>query len=54
MPCRICGELVPFASAPFCRDRIACNHRARLRLDMSPRLAALWKLRDYQRRRAGG
>jgi hypothetical protein len=40
---------VPFASRRFCDDVVACNHRARLRLDMSPRLAALWKKRDYER-----
>jgi hypothetical protein len=52
--CRICSAVVPFASRSFCRDRIACNYTARPRLDMSPRLAALWKKRDYERRRSGG
>jgi hypothetical protein len=49
--CRICGEICAFASRPFCSDLIACNHRARLRLDMSPRLTALWKKRDFERMR---
>jgi hypothetical protein len=47
-PCRICGHPAPFAKV-YCDDLVACNYRARLRLDMSPRLASLWKLRDYQR-----
>ena len=46
MTCRICREVVPFAIRPFCRDRIACNNRARLRLDMRPRVCCLWKKRD--------
>ena len=49
MTCRICREPVPFASRPFCKDVLLCNHRARLRLDMSPRLCALWKKRDAER-----
>jgi hypothetical protein len=52
MTCRVCGELLPFTSRPFCRDRIASNYRARLRLGMSPRLCGLWTLRDLQRHAA--
>lgn len=48
MTCPICSAVRPFASRRFCEDTIGCNYRARLRL-MPPRLAALWKKRDYER-----
>jgi hypothetical protein len=52
--CRICSEVVPFASRPFCADTLACNARARERLGMSKSLCGLWKLRDLERKRNGG
>jgi hypothetical protein len=52
--CPVCSAVLPFAARRFCRDTIACSHRARLRLGMSKGLCGLWKLRDIERRRNGG